>query len=760
MKDLGGVRMRKTILINENWKFVKENVGAGEVFTAPGVKVNIPHTWNAIDGQDGGNDYYRGTCWYGKTFSKPELNNGDQVYLEFRGANSTAEVWMNNHKLCTHDGGYSTFRINITDALQVENELVVSVDNGPNDRVYPQMADFTFYGGIYRDVYMVIVPNSHFDMDNFGGNGFQITSEINEKTAVVALKSYISGEAEAVRYTISGVGNIEVPVVDGVASGSMIVSEVHLWDGVEDPYLYQAKAELIKNGYVIDQIDSRFGCRTFSFDKDNGFFLNGRSYPLRGVSRHQDRIGVGNAITKEMMKEDMELIKEIGANTIRLAHYQHDQYFYDLCDEYGMIVWAEIPYITEHMPNGRENTISQMTELIVQNFNHPSIICWGLSNEISVTGVTDDLMENHKILNDLAHKMDHTRPTTMAHAFMLEIDEPLVFLPDVMSYNLYYGWYLGDVTDNDVFFDDFHKKYPDKIIGLAEYGADANPRLQTAMPEKGDYTEQYQCVYHEHLIKMSAERPYLWSTHVWNMFDFAADGRDEGGKNGINQKGLVTFDRKYKKDAFYLYMANWSKEPFVHLCGRNYIERHEEETEVKVYSNYDTVELYNNGELVEKQSGEKVFKFKLKLQGNHRIEVKAGNCSDEITICKVPEPNKAYQLEGREVINWFDEPDMNCPEGYYSIKDVMADIRKSTEAAKILDDMIFYVKSKRGDVAKKVKQSKSMAKAMNAMTVEALIKQAGGSIPKSMVVEVNKSLNRVKKVNDIVVELKEENYSI
>lgn len=760
MKDLGGVRMRKTILINENWKFVKENVGAAEVFTAPGEKVNIPHTWNAIDGQDGGNDYYRGTCWYGKTFSKPELNNGDQVYLEFRGANSTAEVWVNNHKLCTHDGGYSTFRINITDALKEENELVVSVDNGPNDRVYPQMADFTFYGGIYRDVYMVIVPNSHFDMDYFGGNGLQITSEVNEKTAVVALKSFVSGEAEVVRYTIEGVGSIEVPVKDGVASGSMIVSEVHLWDGVEDPYLYLAKAELIKNGHVIDQVDSRFGCRTFSFDKDKGFFLNGRSFPLRGVSRHQDRIGVGNAITKEMMQEDMELIKEIGANTIRLAHYQHDQYFYDLCDEYGMIVWAEIPYITEHMPNGRENTISQMKELIAQNFNHPSIICWGLSNEISVTGVTDDLMENHKILNDLAHKLDHTRPTTMAHAFMLEIDEPLVFLPDVMSYNLYYGWYLGDVTDNDVFFDDFHKKYPDKIIGLAEYGADANPRLQSAMPEKGDYTEQYQCVYHEHLIKMSAERPYLWSTHVWNMFDFAADGRDEGGKNGINQKGLVTFDRKYKKDAFYLYKANWSKEPFVHLCGRNYIERHEEETEVKVYSNYDTVELYNNGELVEKQSGEKVFKFKLKLQGNHRIEVKAGNCSDEITICKVQEPNKAYQLEGREVINWFDEPDMNCPEGYYSIKDVMADIRKSPEAAKILDDMIFYAKSKRGDVAKKVKQSKSMAKAMNAMTVEALIKQAGGSIPKSMVVEVNKSLNRVKKVNDIVVELKEENFSI
>jgi beta-galactosidase len=745
---VGGLLMRKTVLINEDWKFVKENVGVEKVFAEPGEKVNIPHTWNAMDGQDGGNDYYRGTCWYGKTFKKPIFNSGDQVYLEFRGANSTAEVWMNKTKLSTHDGGYSAFRVNITEALKEENELVVSVDNGPSDRVYPQKADFTFYGGIYRDVYMVIVSDSHFDMDYYGGSGLQITSEVNEKNAVVNLKSFVTGEAEAVRYTVEGVGDIEVPVRDGVAAGNINISEVHLWDGVEDPYLYEAKAELIEDGNVVDQVNSRFGCRTFSFDKEKGFILNGRPYPLRGVSRHQDRRGVGNAITKEMMIEDIELIKEIGASTIRLAHYQHDQYFYDLCDEYGMIVWAEIPYITEHLPEGRKNTISQMKELIIQNFNHPSIICWGLSNEISVTGLTDDLMENHKLLNDLAHRLDNTRPTTMAHAFMLEIDEPLVFLPDIMSYNLYYGWYLGEPADNDIFFDDFHKKYPDKIIGLAEYGADANPRLQTSSPERGDYTEQYQCVYHEHLLKMFEERPYIWSTHVWNMFDFAADGRDEGGENGINQKGLVTFDRKYKKDAFYLYKANWSKESFVHLCGRNYVERHEEETEVKVYSNYDSVELYNNGKLVGKQSGDKIFIFKLKLQDKHRIEVKAGNCSDEITICKVSEPNKNYQLEEREVINWFDDPEMNLLQGYFSIKDVMADIRKHTEGAKILDDMLAYVRSKRGDVAKHVKQTETMIKIMNAMTVEALIKQAGGSIPKSMVVQVNKALNQIKKVNN------------
>ncbi len=738
--------MRKIILINEEWKFIKENVKTEEVLTVPGQAVNLPHTWNDVDGQDGGNDYYRGTCWYGKKFAKPVLNQGDQVYLEFRGVNSTAVVWANNAKLLQHDGGYSTFRVNITETLKDVNELVVSVDNSPNDSVYPQKADFTFYGGIYRDVYMVIVPASHFDMDYYGGGGLQITSEINEKTAVVTLKSYISGEAEAVCYTIEGVGDIKVPVVNGVATGSIMISDAHLWAGVADPYLYKVKAELIKGGVIIDEVNSRFGCRSFSFDKDKGFILNGQAYPLRGVSRHQDRRGAGNAITKEMMLEDMKLIKEIGANTIRLAHYQHDQYFYDLCDKYGMIVWAEIPYITEHMPLGRENTISQMTELITQNYNHPSIVCWGLSNEISVTGVTEDLMENHRILNDLAHRMDQTRVTTMAHAFMLEIDEPLVFLPDVMSYNLYYGWYLGKLTDNDVFFDNFRKKYPNKIIGLAEYGADACPKWQTSAPEKGDYTEQYQCVYHEHLLNMFKERPYLWATHVWNMFDFAADGRDEGGEHGVNQKGLVTFDRKYKKDAFYLYKAYWGREPFVHLCGRNYVERPEEETEVKVYSNYETVELYNNGELVDKQSSDKVFTFKLKLQSNHKIEAKATNCSDEIFVTKVPEANKAYQLTDREVINWFDDPEMNCPEGYYSIKDTMAEIRQSPEGTRVLDDMMSYVKSKRGDVAKNVKQSESMIRIMNAVTVETLIKQSGGSIPKEMVVKVNQALNKVKKI--------------
>ena len=330
-----------------------------------------------------------------------------------------------------------------------------------------------------------------------------------------------------------------------------------------------------------DAVEANFGCRTIAFDAEKGFILNGRPYRLCGAARHQDRQGLGNALTEKEHDEDMALLREMGANTVRLAHYQHAQYFYDLCDKYGLVAWAEIPYITEHIPEGRANTLSQMTELVVQNYNHPSIVCWGLSNEITGSGKTEDLVENHKLLNDLCHKLDATRPTTMAHIFMLDANDPLVFLPDIRSYNLYYGWYVGEWEQNDAWFDEFHKNHPDAVIGLSEYGADANPAYQSAKPAKGDWSEGYQAVYHEHMLKMWADRPYIWAMHCWNMFDFGADGRDEGGKPGQNQKGLVTFDRKTKKDAFYIYKAYLSKEPFVHICGRRYADRAESETEIQ-----------------------------------------------------------------------------------------------------------------------------------------------------------------------------------
>ena len=318
--------MRRIICINEDWKFQRKP-------DEPELTINLPHTWNAEDGQDGGNDYYRGTCIYRKTLMKSDIPAGGKAYLEFRGVNSSAEVKVNDMVLGHHDGGYSTFRVNITDALKEENEIEVAVDNSPNDRVYPQRADFTFYGGIYRDVYLVTVPESHFDLDYYGSPGIQVTPEIKGKDAVVKVTTLVKGNYDAVRVTIDGVGTVETAKGDKRVETVLTIPNVRLWNGLKDPYLYHAKAELLVNGQVVDEVSTRFGCRTYSFDTEKGFILNGEPYPLRGVSRHQDRKGVGNALTKEMHEEDIEMILDIGANTVRLAHYQHDQYFYDLCDE-------------------------------------------------------------------------------------------------------------------------------------------------------------------------------------------------------------------------------------------------------------------------------------------------------------------------------------------------------------------------------------------------------------------------------------------
>ena len=626
--------MSKTILLNQNWIFSKE--GHDE-------PVTLPHTWNAIDGQDGGNDYYRGTCSYTTVLPDISLPENGRAVLQFDAVAMTAEVYLNEQKLAEHKGGYSAFCVDITDALRNGSNLLrVNVDNSDNDTVYPQKADFTFYGGIYRDVTLHVVPAAHFALAENGAVPVKVTpivTDLDARRCEVTVEAAVVG-AESVTFTLDG-QQTSVAVKDGTASAVFTLEHARLWDGLDDPYLYTVTARLV-NG---ETETARFGCRKFEIDPQKGFILNGRPYPLRGVSRHQDRKGAGVAITKEMMEEDMALILEMGANTIRLAHYQHAQAFYDLCDEKGLVIWAEIPYITMHMHNGRANTLTQMEELIVQNYNHPCIAVWGLSNEITAASpVNEELLENHRALNDLAHKLDPTRLTTMANVFMLEITSPILEIPDVNSYNLYFGWYLGELEQNDEFFDKYHADYPDRCIGFSEYGADANPQYQSSHPEKGDYTESYQCVYHEHIAKMIADRPWLWATHVWNMFDFAADARDQGGEPGMNHKGLVTFDRKTKKDSFYLYKAWWSEENFVHICSKRFTDRTEKEIEVKVYSNQHTVALYADGKKLAEQTGEHIFKFRVPLHGKVELKAVAGDCIDTASFCSVAEPNPSYKL--------------------------------------------------------------------------------------------------------------------
>lgn len=735
--------MRNIVSFNDNWKFIKNATDEVEAAKGKGESIALPHTWNAVDGQDGGNDYHRGTCWYVKKFAKPEKNETDKVYLEFRGAAMTAEVYLNGKKISRHEGGYSTFRVEITERLQEENTLVVSVDNSNNTTVYPQTADFTFYGGLYRDVNLIIVPETHFDLAYCGSQGIKVTPVVNleEKKAVVTVEAWVCGDADMVTFEVNQ-EKINASIEDGHAQAEFVIENVHLWDGVDDPYLYTAKA-FLENG---DSVSTRFGCREYHIDPQKGFFLNGHPYLLRGVSRHQDFKGVGNALTIEQHKQDMEIIKEIGATTLRLAHYQHAQEFYDLCDENGLIVWAEIPYITMHMKNGRANTLSQMEELVVQNYNHPSIICWGLSNEITAaSAVDDDLLENHRLLNDLCHRLDGTRLTTMANVFMLETDSPILEIPDINSYNLYFGWYLGELEQNDEFFDEYHEKYPDRAIGFSEYGADANPQYQAAAPEKGDYTESYQAVYHEHILQMIEKRPWLWATHVWNLFDFAADGRDEGGKHGENQKGLVTIDRKTKKDAFYLYKAAWNKkEPFVHLCGKRYVDRTEDVTEVKVYSNQPKITLVVDGKEFETQTGKTIFKFNVPISGEHKITAIAESCTDSITVKKVEEENPDYIFVKRSpVTNWFDadELDPEC----FSINDKLADIKANPKAGAIIDEMMAKGASDRGDVADAVKDNPGLQRMMGRMTLVSLLKQSGAD--EESIKQINRILQGIKKEN-------------
>ena len=734
--------MRHTVSLLDGWRFAK-TPEIPAAFPESWQPVTLPHTWNAADGTDGGNDYWRGTACYCRRLTPPALAAGEQLWLEFEGAAMTAEVYLNGRKLARHAGGYSTFRVELTPALvEGVNLLAVLVDNSENDTVYPQKADFTFYGGLYRPVHLLTVPAGHFALSYHGGSGLKVTPIVNleARRATVTVEAYTeNADGETVTFLTAG-QTLTATVGNGCAKAEFVIENVHLWDGVDDPYLYTLTASLSSG----DSVSARFGCRTIAFDADKGFLLNGRPYRLCGAARHQDRQGLGNALTDAEHEEDLALLREMGANTVRLAHYQHAQHFYDLCDECGLVVWAEIPYITKHMENGRQNTLDQMTDLVVQNYNHPSIVCWGLSNEITASGgVTPDMVENHKLLNDLCHKLDPTRPTTMAHAFMLDMDDPFVELADIRSYNLYFGWYLGELEQNDAWFDEFHQKHPEAVIGLSEYGADANPVYQNGHPEKGDWSEPYQALYHEHMLKMWAERPYIWAMHCWNMFDFAADGRNEGGKPGQNQKGLVTFDRKTKKDAFYIYKAYLSKEPFVHLCGRRYIDRPEAVTEVKVYSNQPAVTLLVDGREFATQTSDKIFKFQVPITGAHTIEARSGKLSDTIAIRKVDKPNPAYSVTGGEVVNWFDRPDELERPGYYSILDSMEAIKQSPAAQQAVERVMARATGSFGDVAKGITMPASMQAMIDRMPLNKLLRQLGEAITPEMVHQLNAALNQI-----------------
>ena len=746
--------MREIISLNENWTL---SFPKGDHATE---QVNLPHTWNAVDGNDGNGSYLRTTGVYTRTFTAPKQpREGGRTYVEVLAAALNSTVKVNGQVATTHEGGFSIFRADVTDLChEGENELTIEVSNEDTPSMYPSSADFTFYGGLYRGVNLISVPSAHFDLDYHGGPGMMVTPVPTEDGgANFTIKSFVTNPADdlTVMYSIEDCFGREVAsAVRGSADTevTIYVPDAQLWS-MDEPNLYTVIATLQRNNEEVDEIAANVGVRSFKVTPDEGFSTNGVPTPLRGVSRHQDRVFEGNALTAEEHYDDAMLIKELGANTIRLAHYQHSQDFYDACDEIGFAVWAEIPFISvfKKGEGAHKHVMEEMKELIIQNYNHPSIMFWGISNEILIGGISQELVDTHHDLEKLCKELDPTRLTTIAHVSTTPVNGPMHHITDLESYNHYFGWYGGQMEQNGPWLDQFHAEHPDICIGISEYGCEGIINWHSNTPQCKDYTEEYQALYHEHMAQVFEDRPWVWASHVWNMFDFGCAARNEGGVSGRNNKGLVTMDRKTKKDSYFVYQAYWTQTPMVHIAGRRHAQRAGETTEIKVYSNQDTVVLYVNGKEVGQQTAHRVFKFNAALnEGFNTIVAVAGDVKDSITLEKVAEEPGYYTLpefnERQEgVANWFKQvgsmdltAPMEFPEGYYSVKDTMEDLAKNEEA------LALAAKAVKLATNFDIKPGVGMWDMMKKMTPEAMSNMISG-MPEGFIESLNAQLIKVKK---------------
>ena len=746
--------MREIISLNENWTL---SFPKGDHATE---QVNLPHTWNAVDGNDGNGSYLRTTGVYSRTFTAPKQpREGGRTYVEVLAAALNSTVKVNGQVATTHEGGFSIFRADVTDLChEGENELTIEVSNEDTPSMYPSSADFTFYGGLYRGVNLISVPDAHFDLDYYGGPGMMVTPVPTEDGgANFTIKSFVTNPADdlTVMYSIEDCFGREVAsAVRGSADTevTIYVPDAQLWS-MDEPNLYTVVATLQRNNEEVDEIAANVGVRSFKVTPDEGFSINGVPTPLRGVSRHQDRVFEGNALTAEEHYDDAMLIKELGANTIRLAHYQHSQDFYDACDEIGFAVWAEIPFISvfKKGEGAHKHVMEEMKELIIQNYNHPSIMFWGISNEILIGGISQELVDTHHDLEKLCKELDPTRLTTIAHVSTTPVNGPMHHITDLESYNHYFGWYGGKMEQNGPWLDQFHAEHPDICIGISEYGCEGIINWHSNTPQCKDYTEEYQALYHEHMAQVFEDRPWVWASHVWNMFDFGCAARNEGGVSGRNNKGLITMDRKTKKDSYFVYQAYWTQTPMVHIAGRRHAQRAGETTEIKVYSNQDTVVLYVNGKEVGQQTAHRVFKFNVALnEGFNTIVAVAGDVKDSITLEKVAEEPGYYTLpefnERQEgVANWFKQigsmdltAPMEFPEGYYSVKDTMEDLAKNEEA------LALAAKAVKLATNFDIKPGVGMWDMMKKMTPEAMSNMISG-MPEGFIESLNAQLIKVKK---------------
>ncbi len=621
MQCLASPRVDKTI--NTGWQYAGGDVEQAAMpdFDDSGWgSIDLPHTWNALDGQDGGNNYRRGVGWYRTHLALDPGLRGKALYLRFEGASMVTTVYVNGSEVGTHKGGFGAFCFDITPYVRfTRHEIIaVRVSNAPDSTVPPLSGDFTVFGGIYRGARLLALDSVSLSPLDHASSGVYITqSGVTSKnadltiTAVVRNRSGSTASRDVVCDIVDHRGRVvytaRAPVQMSPASVKNVglhlsLKNPHLWNGRRDPYLYGARVRIVDGKRICDQVTQPCGIRSFAVDPERGFILNGQPYRLYGVSRHQDREGKGWAIGPEELREDYRLIEEMGCTAVRLAHYQQAQEFYDLCDRGGMVVWAELSLVDKvnASPEFFAACRSQLLELIKQNFNHPSIMFWSLANELipdMQPEVYDTLVTT---LNRLAHALDPTRLTTLASRSRYDGRQFMNTVTDVIAYNVYKGWYEGKPDDFSAYLDDLHARFPHRSIGVGEYGAGASVDQHEIPPHKplpgGPWhPEEWQSGFHEHYWKVLSQRPFVWGSFVWNMFDFAVDGRNEGDHPGRNDKGLVTYDRTVKKDAFYWYKAQWNPEPMVHITSKRFTPRNGMTAGIKVYSNCKWLRLIVNG---------------------------------------------------------------------------------------------------------------------------------------------------------------------
>ncbi|GEA61179.1 glycoside hydrolase family 2 protein [Vibrio comitans] len=723
--------MSQRINLNSNWLFIKQPFEYETLqITDPQQfdQINLPHTWNAIDGTNGGDNYHRGLCWYKKTIQIESIEDTKHYFIEIGAANSVANVYLNGVHLGEHQGGYSLFRFDVTDSLiEGANELFISVDNSHYEDVYPLFADFTFYGGLYRDVNLVIAEDIHFDLTDMGSSGVYVSQRsVTNRKASIEVKALVTNntqntpvlEVEFVDRQDQVVAHGKTLVENHISTIDLVIDDPILWQSVENPYLYECRVRLSIGGVLKDSLNIQTGLRYFEFNGKDGFVLNGKPTKIRGVSRHQDREAIGNALTKEHQIQDMQLIKEVGANSIRLAHYQHSDFFYELSDQAGMIIWAEPPHISKTSDTDLQgkNATNQMRELIRQTYNHSSIVLWGVQNEIGMMPNERPLLDTVTRMHDVVKQEDTTRLTTQAQIMMIREDDPANFATDTVAFNQYHGWYIGETSGYEQFIQDFRKANPNGCLGYSEYGAEGIIDWHSDDPKVKDYTEEYHAKYHEEVLAIFDRYDYVWGSYVWNFFDFGSDMRNEGGVAGRNNKGLLTFDRAIKKDAFYFYKSVWSNEPVVHITSKRFKERHLDNIKVKVYSNLEGLTLTNNGQKIpllkrEGTGNQTIHWFDVALSaGYNRVEAQAQGIIDVVEFRKVAQPNQDYILpkdktggilddmfnfdNDDNIKNWFSDsieeaklPELEYPEGRLSIRNKISEIMTHPEGKVLMEEL-------------------------------------------------------------------------